>query len=96
MSDSPIIAFTSISGANVFATYANLPPSSRIVFVNQTSGKPFDGGGIDASGGASVTMPLPAGMPAGAYYLKAQDSTGAYLAQSVVFYVDAATGPTSA
>jgi hypothetical protein len=85
----PIINFTSISGANVSATYANLPPGSHIVVVNKTSGETVDGDGIVASGSASITIPLPTDMPAGAFYLKAQDSTGAYLAQSVVFYVGA-------
>lgn len=95
MSDAPIVDFMSISGTNVLATYANIPPSSQIVFVSETSGQPF-GASIDVSGGASATIPLPAGIPPGAYYLKAQDSTGAYLAQSVVFYVAVAAGSAGA
>ena len=41
MSDAPIVDFTSISGTNVLATYANMPPGSQIVFVSETSGQPF-------------------------------------------------------
>ena len=39
-------------------------------------------------GSASATIPEPTGIPAGDYFLKAEDSTGAYLAQSVVFQLD--------
>jgi hypothetical protein len=96
MSNAPIVDFVGISGKNVLATYANLPPNSRIVFVNQTSGQPI-GAAINVSGSASsATIPEPANIPSGAYFLKAEDSTGAYLAQSVVFYVDDPAGPSSA
>jgi hypothetical protein len=86
MSDAPNIIFNSVSKGEVSATYANLPPGSRIVFINKTSGQPF-GGGIDASGSASVEIKVPSGAPAGDYYLEAQDSTGSFLAESVVFHV---------
>jgi hypothetical protein len=86
MSDAPNITFNSVSKGEVSATYANLPPASRIVFTNKTSGQPF-GGGIDASGSASVEIKVPSGAPAGDYYLEAQDSTGSFLAESVVFHV---------
>ena len=85
MSNAPIVNFTSVFRA-VSATFANLPPNSRIVFVNQASGKPY--GGTDPGGSSPVTIPAPADMPAGDYYLEARDSTGAYLARSVMFYVD--------
>jgi hypothetical protein len=92
MSNAPIINFVGISGKNVLAAYANLPPNSRIVFVNQTSGQPT-GGAVEVSGSASATIPEPTNIPSGAYFLKAEDSTGAYLAQSVVFYIDDLAGP---
>jgi hypothetical protein len=95
MTDAPIILLMSISGGNVLAAYANLPPNSGIVFVNKTSGQPF-GGIVPASGSSSITIATPPGMPGGAYYLKARDSTGAFLAESVEFYVDAAGGPSGA
>jgi hypothetical protein len=41
----------------------------------------------DAGGSGSVEIKVPSGVPAGDYYLEAQDSTGAYLAQSVGFHV---------
>ena len=88
MSENPILNFAGFSGADVLATYVDLPASSRIVFVNRTSGQTF--GGVDAAGSGSATIPPPTGLSAGEYYLKAQDSTGAYLAQSVVFYIDSA------
>jgi hypothetical protein len=86
MSDAPNVIFNSLSQGEVSATYANLPPGSRIVFINKTSGQPF-GGRIDAGGSASVEIKVPSGVPAGDYYLEAQDSTGAYLAQSVGFHM---------
>jgi hypothetical protein len=79
----PVINFTSLSGGAVSAEYANLPPGSQIVFVNQTSGQKYPG--IGAAGGGTVTIKVPAAAPAGAYYLEATDKSGAYLAQSVVF-----------
>jgi hypothetical protein len=80
----PFINLDGISVTAVSATYGNLPPSSRIVFMNKTSGQPV-GQEVDAEGSATISVPLPAGMPAGEYYLKAEDSAGGYLAQSVVF-----------
>jgi hypothetical protein len=90
MSDAPRIIFNGISKGEVSATYANLPPSSRIVFMNKTSGQPF-AGGVDAGGSASINIQVPPSMPPGDYYLEAKDSTGAYLAQSVLFQIDTAS-----
>jgi hypothetical protein len=87
MSDAPTINFTRISGQTVVASYTNLPPGAAIVFVDKTSGESF--GGFLASGAGSAAIPEPAGLRSGDYYLKAQDSTGAYLAQSVEFHIDA-------
>ena len=58
-----------------------------IVFVNQTSGQAFPGGGIDAGKSGSIMIEVPAGQPSGDYYLNAQDSAGDYIAQSVVFHI---------
>jgi hypothetical protein len=88
MSNAPIVDFAGLSGKSVKATYENLPPSSRILIVSRTSGQPVGGGGVVVSGSASATIPEPTGIPAGDYFLKAEDSTGAYLAQSVVFQLD--------
>jgi hypothetical protein len=96
MSNASIINFVGISGKNVLATYDNLPPNSRIVFVSRTSGQPISGGGVEVSGSASATIPEPTGIPSGEYFLKVEDSTGAYLAQSVVFYIDDSAGSSSA
>jgi hypothetical protein len=96
MSNAPIVDFVGLSGKSVLATYENLPPNSRIVIVSRTSGQPISGGGVEVGGSASATLPEPTGIPSGDYFLKAEDSTGAYLAQSVVFYIDDPAGPSSA
>ena len=82
-----MISFTRLSGKTVVASYANLPPGAEIVFVDKTSGQ--SSGGFPASGAGSANIPEPAGLRSGDYYLKAQDSKGAYLAQSVEFHIDA-------
>ena len=84
---SPIINFVSISGRSVSAQYENLPEGSQVVVVNSTSGKALAEPVIPATGSGSLAIELPAEVRSGAYYLQAQNSAGAYLARSVVFYV---------
>jgi hypothetical protein len=81
----PIINFQSLSGEQVAAQYENLPAGSQVVFVNKTSGQVMPSPVTPASGSGTLSMTFSAG--SGAYYLRAQDHAGAYLAQSVVFYV---------
>jgi hypothetical protein len=76
--------FTSVTQQDVSATYAGMPTNAKILFVSNISGT--RSGGVTVSGSGSVTIPL-AGLASGDYYLLADDSSGNYLAQSVVFHV---------
>jgi hypothetical protein len=84
---SPIINFVSISGLDISAAYQNLPDGTQVVLVNKTSGLTMPNPVTSASGSGPLAIQLPAGFPLGAYYLKAQDGAGSWLAQSVEFYV---------
>jgi hypothetical protein len=55
------------------------------VFVNETSGQALPSPVTAASGSGTLAITFSGGQ--GAYYLRAQDQAGAYLARSVVFYV---------
>jgi hypothetical protein len=83
---SPIINFVSISGLDISAAYQNLPDGARVVLVNETSGATMPSPVTPARGSSPLAIELPAGFPLGAYYLKAEDSAGSWLAQSVEFY----------
>ena len=91
MSGAPIIDFVSIHGRTLAATFANLPPGAEIVLVDKTSGAPFGASPAGASDG-NATIIVPMGAPAGDYYLRAEDSGGVNLAQSVEFHFDADAG----
>jgi hypothetical protein len=80
---SATVTYTGISGGTVTGTYANIPATSTIIVINQTSGQPVSGIGLLAAGNGTLSL---ANIPSGAFYLKAVSSSGAYLAQSVVFY----------
>jgi hypothetical protein len=84
---SPIINFVSITGLDISAAYQDLPDGTQVVLVNKTSGAAMPAPMTPASGSGPLAIQLPAGFPHGAYYLKAQDSAGGWLAQSVDFYV---------
>ena len=82
---SPIINFQSITGQQVATQFENLPEGSQVVFVNEITGKAMPSPVTAASGRGTLTLTFSGG--SGAYYLRAQDQAGAYLARSVVFYV---------
>ncbi len=84
---SPIINFLGISGLDISAACQNLPDGTQVVVVNKTSGVTMPDPVTPARGSGPLAIQLPAGFPLGAYYLKAQDSAGSWLAQSVAFYV---------
>lgn len=84
---SPIVSFAGISGLDISAAYQNLPDGAQVVVVNKTSGVAMPDPVTPASGSGALAIQLPAGFPPGDYYLKAQDSAGSWLAQSVEFYV---------
>jgi hypothetical protein len=77
--------FTAVSTQQgVSATYKDMPPNSKILFVNKTNG--VQSAGTTVSGSGSVTIPV-TGLAPGDYVLQADDSSGQWLAQTVVFYV---------
>jgi hypothetical protein len=83
----PIVNFVRISGRDISAACQDLPDATQVVLVNKTSGATMPNPVTPASGSGPLAIQLPAGFPPGAYYLKAQDSAGSLLAQSVEFYV---------
>lgn len=85
---SPAVNFVSISGRKISAGYRDLPIGTQIVVVSKTDGQ-IKGPATEIKvDNARLLIELPAGFPSGAFYLKAQDKSDGYLAQSVVFYVD--------
>jgi hypothetical protein len=92
MSGDPIIDFTSVAERDVFAFCSGLPADGRILLVNQTSGDSADE--MAASNGP-ITFHVSDGVSGGAYCLKAVDSNGGYLAETVQFYIAAPGDPSS-
>lgn len=91
---SPRITLGTVGTSTVTAAYYDMPPNSQIVIMNQTSGTRVDGVStyLSTGGSGSVTIPFPSGMPAGTYYLKAQNyNTQGYIAQTVAFTAQAQT-----
>jgi hypothetical protein len=84
---SPVLNFVSISGLDLSGAYENLPDGAQVVLVNKTSGLTMPSPVTPASGSGPLAIKLPDGFPLGDYFLKAQDSAGSWLAQSVEFYV---------
>jgi hypothetical protein len=80
------INFESVSGRAVKAEY-DLPAASTIVVVNQTSNIPLDNPKTPAANVATVTITVPESAAAGGYFLRAQDASGGFIAQSVTFSI---------
>jgi len=86
----PTVTYISNSGSSVTGSYANVPAGSQIIVINQTSGQRVSGIGTIVSGSSNGTVTFN-NLPSGSFYLEAIDSSGNYLAQSVVFYATAQT-----
>ena len=88
MSD-PLLTFVKVSGLLINATYDNFPVGAKISVVNKTSGdeKLVDtvAQGMTTNTGMGILLPKET-LP-GAYFLRAVDANGDFLAQSVVFYL---------
>jgi hypothetical protein len=80
----PNITFSSLSGRTVNVSFSNLPGSSSIVFVNQTSGQTA-GPPTPESGSGTASITADQSVPEGSYYLLAEDANQQYLAQTIVF-----------
>jgi hypothetical protein len=79
-----ILNFTGLSKQGVSANYSDMPPSSKVLFVDETNGA--QSGGVLVSGSGSLTIPV-TGLAPGDYYLIAHDPQGNWIAQTVVFHV---------
>lgn len=81
------IDFQAISGREISAIYDL--PAAQVLIVNNTSGQALGNPmtAVTADHNGTLKIQLPAGVPAGDYYLKAQDGSGEYIAQSVVFHI---------
>jgi hypothetical protein len=89
----PRLDYTGQTEAQVNADYADMPGGAQIVMIDDTSGATLGGGTLLFSGGSgSVSVPIDAATPAGAYRLAAQDATGNELAQTVQFYISRDSG----
>jgi hypothetical protein len=82
------INFASISHRNVTAIH-NLPANTKVRVVNQTSGVALSSPitTIAANSNGQLAIQIPPSAKAGDYFLKAQDGSGNFIAQSVVFHV---------
>ena len=83
----PRLTYVSQTGQSISVTYADMPASAQIVFVNDTSGtqtpSPSNALGGGGSGAAAIVIPS---LPGGKYHLLAQ-SDGQSIAQTVPFYL---------
>jgi len=85
-----VINFVELDNRVVSATYRNLMIGAKVVLVDKTSNEqlpdPITTVASPAPNG-SLRIRLPTTVRPGAYYLKALNGHGAYIAQSVEFYV---------
>jgi hypothetical protein len=83
----PRLTYVNQTGNSISVTYADMPASAQIVFVNDTSGArtPSQGDALAAGGSGSADIAIP-GLSGGKYHLLAQ-SEGQAIAQTVPFYL---------
>jgi len=87
-SSDPRLDYTGQTKSQVNADYAGMPGGAQILMTDTTSGATLDGGTVLFSGGSgSVSVPVDASIPAGAYCLTAQDAAGEVLTKTVQFYI---------
>jgi len=88
----PRLNYVSQTKQNVTIQYANMPPKTRLIFVNNTSREQTYPNLSLVKGSGSAKVPINPDMASGAYYITAQDTkTQQYVAQTVVFYIDNGT-----
>ena len=86
----PVINFVELDNRVITATYRNLMIGAKVVLVDKTSGQPLSDPVTTIASpvpNGSLRIRLPGSVKPGAYYLKAMNGHGAYVAQSVEFYV---------
>ena len=86
----PVINFVELDNRVVTAIYRNLMIRAKVVLVDKTSDRQLPDPVTTVTSPAPnglLRIRLPATVKPGAYYLKALNGYGAYVAQSVEFYV---------
>jgi hypothetical protein len=83
----PRLTYVNQTSESVSVDYADMPASADVVFVDQTSGEktPSQSGALAGGGDGSTEIPIPS-LPAGKYYLLAQEA-GQYLAETIAFNI---------
>ncbi|MDO8676683.1 MAG: hypothetical protein Q7K16_03495 [Candidatus Azambacteria bacterium] len=87
--------YVSQTARSVNVVYMNMQPATEIMYVNKTSGKKFPRQRLLIEGNGTFSVPIASSMPAGEYYLLAQNMKHRYVAQTVTFYITRGNpGPT--
>jgi hypothetical protein len=84
----PRLDYTGLSETGIGYAYYDMPGGATIVLVDATSGAPILSGStaLFSGGSGKGAYPIPAGTPAGTYYLAAKSAAGdAVIAQTVQF-----------
>ncbi len=83
----PRLTYVSQTTNSINVTYADMPASAQVVFVDDTSGvqTQSQSNALSAGGSGSADVAIP-GLPGGKYRLLAQ-SDGQSIAQTVPFYL---------
>ena len=83
----PRLTYVSQTANSINVTYADMPASAQIVFVNDTSGTQTQSqsNALAAGGSGSADIAIP-GLPGGKYHLLAQSDRQS-IAQTVPFYL---------
>jgi hypothetical protein len=84
-----MLNYTGQTAEYVSVDYSGLPEKTAVLFVNSTSGEKTSSPSDPLSGGGtgSAKIPISPDLGAGQYYLLAQTEAGAYIAQTVAFYL---------
>lgn len=85
----PRLNYVSQTAKNISVSYADMPASAELVFVNTTSGAktPSQSNALSKGGDGSADVPIDPTLAKGQYHLLAQSPAGSHLAQTVPFYI---------
>ena len=85
----PRLNYVSQTSTNINVDFAEMPAGAHVAFVNVTSAAqtPSPSTALSGGGSGSAAIPIESSLVAGQYYLIAQDSSNALLAQTVRFYI---------
>jgi hypothetical protein len=85
----PRLNYVGQTPTNIDVDFAEMPTGAHVAFVNVTSAAqtPSPSTALNGGGSGSAAIPIESGLIAGQYYLLAQDSGDARLAQTVNFFI---------